>query len=151
METTTTVEQISALLPDAAVTQGSQFITIAIPKDSYAGVVKKLKEELSFDFFLNMTGVDNQPEIEIIVHLRNSATRQSVVVHTSSDDRENPAFDTISDIWKGAGYFEREIYDLLGVKFNNHPDLRRMFLEDEYPGYPLRKDFVDPYNPTPEK
>lgn len=151
METTTTVEQISALLPEATVGQGSQFITITIPKESYVGAVRKLKEELSFDFMFNMTGVDNQPELEIVLHLRNSATRQMVVVHTSTNDRENSSFDTISDLWKGAAYFEREIYDLLGVKFNNHHDLRRMFLEDDYPGYPLRKDFVDPYNPTPEK
>lgn len=150
MQTTITVEQLTALLPEATVAQGSQFITIEVPNNKYLATVEMLKQQ-RFDFFLNMTGVDNLPALEIRVHLRNSATWQTIVVHTSTDDRENPSFDSIHHLWKGVGYFEREVFDLLGIKFNGHPDLRRMFLDDDYPGFPLRKDFVDPYNPPLEK
>jgi NADH:ubiquinone oxidoreductase subunit C len=57
-------------------------------------------------------------------------------------DREIPEADTLSDIWKTAEYQEREVFDLFGIRFRNHPDLRRLFMEDDY-GYPLRKDFTD--------
>jgi NADH:ubiquinone oxidoreductase subunit C len=65
-----------------------------------------------------------------------------VVVKSRVDNRESAVADTVSDLWKTAEYHEREVFDLFGISFNNHPDLRRLFLEDDY-GYPLRKDFTD--------
>jgi NADH:ubiquinone oxidoreductase subunit C len=58
------------------------------------------------------------------------------------DNRENPQAETVSDIWKTAEFHEREVFDLFGIRFLHHPDLRRLFLEDDY-GFPLRKDFSD--------
>jgi NADH:ubiquinone oxidoreductase subunit C len=58
-------------------------------------------------------------------------------------DRDNAVIETVSDIWKTAEFHEREVYDLFGVKFENHPDLRRLFLDENWPGYPLRKDYTD--------
>jgi NADH:ubiquinone oxidoreductase subunit C len=60
--------------------------------------------------------------------------------------RVNPNFDTVCGLWRTAEWHEREIFDLLGIKFNNHPDLRRLFLDDEWVGYPLRKDYKDDIN-----
>ena len=60
-------------------------------------------------------------------------------------DRENPEFQSVTDIWKTADLHEREVYDLLGIKFTGHPDLRRLFLDSSW-GYPLRKDYVDDIN-----
>ena len=57
----------------------------------------------------------------------------------------HPHFDSVSDIWKTADFLEREVYDLLGIKFTNHPDLRRLFLDNSW-GFPLRKDYVDDIN-----
>jgi NADH:ubiquinone oxidoreductase subunit C len=64
---------------------------------------------------------------------------------TKIANRETPVIESVYDIWKAAEYHEREIYDLLGIKFRNHPDLRRFFLDESW-GYPLRKDFVDEVN-----
>jgi NADH:ubiquinone oxidoreductase subunit C len=68
-----------------------------------------------------------------------------MVLKARTSDRNNPELDTVSDIWKTAEYHEREVFDLLGIKFNNHPDLRRFFLDKTF-GYPLRKDFRDDVN-----
>ena len=65
-----------------------------------------------------------------------------MVLKVKTSDRVKPVIDTVSDIWHTAKYHEREVYDLLGVEFNNHTDLRRLFLEDGW-GFPLRKDYVD--------
>ena len=70
----------------------------------------------------------------------------SCVVKVSVDSRDNAVIDSVSDLWLSAVAFEREIFDLLGITFNQHPDMRRIFLEDNFKGYPLRKDFVDEVN-----
>ena len=72
--------------------------------------------------------------------------RHEVVIRTQITDKENPTVDSVYDLWKTADFHEREIFDLLGIKFNNHPDLRRIFLDDDWEGYPLRKDYVDEIN-----
>jgi len=61
-------------------------------------------------------------------------------------DRQNPEVPTVSDLWQTADLHEREIFDLFGIKFTNHPDLRRLFLDDDWVGFPLRKDYVDTVN-----
>jgi NADH-quinone oxidoreductase subunit C len=68
-----------------------------------------------------------------------------MLVLKSRTGRDNPNLDSVCDIWKAAEFLEREIYDLLGIKFNNHPDLRRLFLDSSW-GFPLRKDYKDDIN-----
>ena len=63
-----------------------------------------------------------------------------------TSNRENPEFDTVSDLWITAEWHEREAYDLLGIRFKNHPDMRRILMDEQFQGYPLRKDFVDEIN-----
>jgi NADH-quinone oxidoreductase subunit C len=67
------------------------------------------------------------------------------VLKVRTADRENAEVDSVNDIWATAEFHEREVFDLLGVRFNNHPDLRRLFLDDEW-GFPLRKDYRDEIN-----
>ena len=62
------------------------------------------------------------------------------------EDRQNPKIDSMYSLYKTADFHEREIFDLFGIKFNNHPDLRRIFLDDDWEGFPLRKDYVDEVN-----
>ncbi len=81
----------------------------------------------------------------MVYHLTSTTHRNTIVVKTKLD-RENPEIETVSDIWRTADFHEREAYDLFGVRFLNHPDLRRLFLTDEWVGYPLRKDYDDPIN-----
>jgi NADH:ubiquinone oxidoreductase subunit C len=77
--------------------------------------------------------------------MRSTIYNHTVVLKTRISDRENPVLDSVTDIWQTAEFHEREVYDLLGIKFNNHPDLRRLFLDNSW-GFPLRKDYVDDIN-----
>ena len=82
----------------------------------------------------------------VIYHLRSSPHHHSIVLKAQIEDRENPKVDTVSDIWRTAEFHERETYDFFGIVFKDHPDLRRIFLEDDWVGFPLRKDYVDEIN-----
>ena len=79
-------------------------------------------------------------------HLTSTRLHHSLELKVKTDDREHPSFDTISDIWKTAEFFEREVWDLFGIRFTDHPDMRRFFLEEDWVGYPLRKDYTDEVN-----
>lgn len=130
--------------PDCETIEGAQYIELTVKSDSLHQVSAFLKEtdETSFDYLICLTGVDYPEYMTVIYHLESTKHRHVIVVKVKTADRVNPAIDTVSDIWQTAKYHEREVYDLLGVKFNNHTDLRRLFLEDGW-GFPLRKDYVD--------
>lgn len=130
--------------PDCETVEGAQYIELTVKSDSLHEVCSLLKEtdETSFDYLFCLTGVDFPEYMTVIYHLESTKHRHVIVLKAKTADRVNPAIDTVSDIWQTAKYHEREVYDLLGVKFNNHTDLRRLFLEDGW-GFPLRKDYVD--------
>lgn len=146
MENNLTIESLQSAFPNVDVNQGTEFITISADGPHYKNIAQTLRDQYGFNFLLNMTGVDETPQLTIICHLRNTETKQLLVLRTSANDRQQPLVETLSQLWPTAIYFEREIYDLLGIKFNNHPDMRRIFLDDDYPGFPLRKDFKDTIN-----
>ncbi len=81
----------------------------------------------------------------MVMHLTSTTQRHSVVVKTKLE-RDNPLIDTVSNIWKTAEFHEREVYDLFGVQFQGHPDMRRLFMTDDWKGWPLRKDYEDAVN-----
>lgn len=130
--------------PEAIVKQGVQYVEMTVkPEDLHATAVwLKQTDETSFDYLICLTGVDYPENMEIVYHLESVLHRHVMVLKVRTADRVNPAIDTLSDVWISAKYHEREVYDLLGVHFNNHTDLRRLFLEDGW-GFPLRKDYVD--------
>lgn len=129
---------------DCEVAAGIQFIELTVPSGEIHRVGAQLKqmEETSFDYLVCLTGVDYPDHMKIVYHLESIKYRHMLVVKVKIDDRVKPVIDTVSDVWHTAKTHEREVYDLLGVEFNNHPDLRRLFLEDGW-GFPLRKDYVD--------
>ena len=81
----------------------------------------------------------------MVYHLTSTEHRHTIVIKAKVE-RANPVIDTVSDIWRTAEFHEREVFDLFGVQFDQHPDLRRLILTDDFEGYPLRKDFEDPIN-----
>jgi NADH-quinone oxidoreductase subunit C len=103
------------------------------------------REELLFDYLVCLSGVDYGQDLGVVYHLRSTKYGHTVVIKTRTSDRVNPILDSVCDIWKTADFHEREVYDLLGIKFANHPDLRRLFLDNSW-GFPLRKDYVDDVN-----
>ena len=93
-----------------------------------------------------MSGGDWDPELDVVYHLESTTLRHIIVVKVKTSDRENPTLDSVCDIWRTAEFHEREVFDFFGIKFTNHPNLKRLFLTDEWVGFPLRKDYVDEIN-----
>ncbi len=99
--------------------------------------------ELAMDCLSNESGVDYKDRIEVVYHFFSYRHRHGAVLKVKLP-RENPSVATLEEIWKSANWMEREIFDLLGVNFEGHSDLRRLLMPEDWPGYPLRKDFVEP-------
>lgn len=118
-------------------------ITYAIRAEDLREIAKFCRDELSFDYLLDISSVDNfgeEPRFEIVYELYSMtlAVHLRLKVAVSEDIG---AVDTVSDIWPTANWHEREVFDMMGLRFHNHPDLRRILMWDGYPYFPLRKDF----------
>ncbi len=107
-------------------------------------------QRLYFDYLACITGIDNGPEkgtVEVIYHLNSIPLGHSLILKVLTDRRTGaedlPAVPTVSDIWRTADWHEREIYDLIGIRFEGHPDLRRILLPADWEGFPLRKDYQE--------
>lgn len=133
-----TPETLSTLSPD-------YLLDLVIAKEHYKDLVRFLKEDqdLGIDLLLQVTAVDWQDHFDILVHLLSTRHGHKLFLRCQIE-KDSPEIDSISDIFKGANWHEREIFDLFGVRFTGHPDMRRIFLQDDFPGYPLRKDFDAP-------
>jgi NADH-quinone oxidoreductase subunit C len=97
--------------------------------------------EFDLDYFNFITAVDYYTYFEVVYYLTSLEHNHSLVVKTRCYDRENPTVPSVTGLWQGADLQEREIFDLMGIKFEGHPNLKRIFLWDGFPGHPLRKDF----------
>lgn len=141
-------ETLSSLLPGATFNPNTQFVEAVVPTEKLHQFALELKNnsKTQFDYLVCCSGLDKDEELIIVYHLRSTTLKHSCVIKVATSDRTNPEFDSVFEIWRSAEFFEREIFDLYGIKFKNHPDLRRLFLEDDFEGYPLRKDYVDPIN-----
>jgi NADH-quinone oxidoreductase subunit C len=140
-------EFVKSLDPEIEIKEGRQFLEATIPSSKFFLIAMKLREsdETYFNYLSCLTGVDYGHDLGVVYHLFSTKHNHSIVLKTRTNDRENPHLDSVSDIWKTADFHEREVFDLLGIRFTNHPDLRRLFLDSSW-GYPLRKDYVDDIN-----
>jgi NADH/F420H2 dehydrogenase subunit C len=141
-------EKVIALVPEAEPEENKQFPTFFIPAARLHDLALHLKndEDLAFDYLFCLSGVDMIKQFMVVYHLSSTLHGHSIVLKVKAESRENPVVDTVCDIWRTAEFHEREAYDLLGIRFNNHPDMRRIFLEESWVGYPLRKDYTDEVN-----
>lgn len=148
MDQSTLKERILGLVPNAEFQENKQFLTFIIPPDKMHALAFQLKKapDMAFDYLFCVSGVDMVKYLEVVYHLESTIHKHQVVLKVRTSDRENGAVDTVCDIWRTAEFHEREVYDLLGIRFNNHPDLRRLFLDENWVGHPLRKDYVDEVN-----
>jgi len=147
MDKTQIAEFLKSIDQELEIKEGLQFSEVTVPASKLHSFATQLREneKLQFDFLYCLSGVDYGQDLGVVYHLRSTKYNHSVVVKTRVSDRINPEIDTVSDIWKTADFHEREVFDLLGIKFKNHPDLRRLFLDKSW-GFPLRKDYVDDIN-----
>ncbi len=129
-------------------------LTILIPPNKIYEGIKLLRENenLLFDYLLDITACDypDKNEFEVIYHLYSFLRNERIRIK-SELERKKPEILSITSIFPSANWFEREIYDLFGIKFINHPNLKRILLWDNFPGHPLRKDYpLERKGPVPK-
>ncbi len=134
--------QIEEKYPDSIEESGQDSLVVKI--DSLLAVAAFLKdtETLKFDFLNYITAVDYFSYFEVIYQLTSLEHNHTVIIKTRCYGRENPEVPSVISIWQGADFQEREIYDLMGINFEGHPNMKRLFLWEGFQGYPLRKDYL---------
>jgi len=127
--------------------EGSEWTTVGFESRHWNSIALQLRhtEGLDLNYLFCLTCVDWKTHLTMVYHLTSTIHRH-IVVLKSKLDRINPEIESVSGIWRTAEFHEREVYDLFGVKFLHHPDLRRLFMTEEWRGWPLRKDYEDPVN-----
>ena len=135
------MEIVNASAPGAACVDGG---ILFLEPDRLVEAIQALRdsEESDLIFLSNLTAVDQELHFEIVYHLQSLDLNHILQIKARVTDREDPALPSLTGLFHGAHLQEREVYDLFGIRFEGHPDLRRMFLWDGFPGYPLRKDFL---------
>jgi len=119
--------------------------TLLIRKENIIKILKFLKEtpELEYSLLLDITCVDyigQEPRFELIYHVYSFRLNHRLRIKTKISEK-NPFIESSTSLWKNANWLEREVFDMFGIKFKNHPDLRRILMYDEFEGHPLRKDY----------
>jgi NADH:ubiquinone oxidoreductase subunit C len=147
MEKEQLAQILAELVPSLEITSSKEILEVKTSSLNWHELAEKLASDprLQFNYLHNLYGVDWQTHFTVIAYMDSTILGHSVIVRTDLTNHDTPSLDSISDVWITANFQEREIYDLLGISFNNHPDLRRLFLEDGW-GFPLRKDYKDEVN-----
>ena len=118
--------------------------SLVVKGESLLKIAKYLKdtEDLKLDYFNYVTAVDYYSYFEVIYQLTSTEHNHSVLLKTRCYNRDNPTIPSVTGLWQGADFQEREIYDLMGINFEGHPNMKRIFLWEGFQGHPLRKDFL---------
>src|SRR3989449_5919693 len=121
-------------------TMKGDFLGLDIDRTHLVAVCRFLRDQLGFDLLSCISGVDMLDHLETVYHVR-STTRDQLLQLKVRLENEKPEVDSVVSVWQTANWLERETYDLFGIRFTGHPDLRRMLLDDDFEGYPLLKSF----------
>ena len=134
-------QQITEQFSDAVV-DSDEATVIVNPKNLFQ-VAQFLQNTpgLDFDYLTNLTAVDYLDYFEVVYHLISMKHNHSLVLKTRCYDRDNPVVPSVVSLWRGANFQEREAYDLMGISFSGHPNLKRILLWEGFQGYPLRRDW----------
>jgi NADH-quinone oxidoreductase subunit C len=141
-----TIAALQQVFPDLTASHFRGQTRVVVPLASLHPVLKTLKEPLGFDLLVDITCVDYlfyrdaQNRFGLVYLLANTETSERITIRTFVDDPE-PTAPTVVDLWKGADWLEREVWDMFGIRFEGHPDLRRILLPDAFTAHPLRKDY----------
>ena len=139
---------ITELLPAAVFEEGGEWLTVQVEPSAWAVFAGQLRnhDALFFNYLFCLTCVDWKTHLTMVYHLSSTKYRHNMVVKIKID-RNKPEIETVSNIWRTAEFHEREVYEMFGVNFLNHPDLRLLILPDGWEGKkPMLKDFDDPIN-----
>jgi NADH-quinone oxidoreductase subunit C len=134
--------QITAAFPGADIkAEGTAVITAPDMVNKVCAFLKSAPG-LEFDYLQNLTSVDYSDYFEVVYHITSLKNNQSMVLKTRCFDRNNAEVSSVTGVWRGADLQEREVFDLMGIRFTGHPNLKRLLLWDGFPGHPLRRDYL---------
>lgn len=143
------IEEIKQILSgkseftDVAYSTVNNCSCIEIPKEKIKEFCSLLKNDLGYDQMIDLVGVDRftkENRFELIYNLWSNAGKSRIFIRTKLDSKK-PEIESVTSFWSGANWLEREEYDMFGIIFLNHPDLRRIYMMEEFEYYPLRKDY----------
>lgn len=135
--------RITAVLPDAVVSSNAQ--DLVIKSERLVDVAKYLRETLAFDYLNNVTSVDYPDRFEVVYNLSSISNGGAPINVKVNADKQDPVVPSVVSVYRGADFQEREVYDMMGIKFAGHPNLRRILMWDGFEGFPLRKDYKEAY------
>ena len=142
------VEDIARRVAEAVpgVVEESDSNDVWVKPESIREVCRFLKDDpdLQFDYLVAVSAVDYIDHFAMVYHLVSIARNHRMVLKSRCWDRENPAVPSVVDVWEGANFQEREVYDLMGIRFEGHFNLKRLLLWEGFPGHPHRKDYLEP-------
>ena len=142
------LDTLKQQFPDAVVDDGRDgYEGVIVAADKLLDVAEFLRDEMGFNFLSSVTGVDliAENKMEVVYHIYSISNGGGAVVLKVQAERDNPVVPSLTPLWPGAEFQEREAYDMLGIKFDGHPDLRRILTWDGFHGHPLRKDWKEPF------
>jgi NADH-quinone oxidoreductase subunit C/D len=148
------IDELLQQFPYSTIEQNDKIYRVSVPKENIHETASRLRnnDAVPFDFLIDIAGMDYGETLGAIYILSSSKYPDyTLLLKTETDDREDPLLDSVHELWDSAELYEREVHDFLGIRFVNHPDMRRLFLRQDWKGYPLRKDYnADPaINPIP--
>lgn len=135
-------EKIGLAFPGAVVEANEQWVTVVAEQLVPVATYLRDDPELDFRYLIAVCGVDLLDRFEVVYQLQSLSRNHIATLKTVAVDHQDPRVPSLAPLWQGAQLQEREVYDLMGIRFEGHPDLRRVFLWEGFPGYPLRKDWL---------
>ncbi len=135
-------KQIAEYLPEAIIESNETAVTVRSESLFQIAQFLKTTPGLEFDYLTGITSVDYLDYLEVVYHLTSIEHNHSLVLKTRCHNRENPSVPSVVSLWCGADFQEREVYDLMGITFLDHPNLKRLFLWEGFEGHPLRRDYL---------
>jgi NADH-quinone oxidoreductase subunit C len=141
-----TIEALKATCADVIASEFRGQTRVVVPLSSTRAVLEELKARLGFDLLIDVTCVDYlhyrgaTDRFGMVYVLTNTETEERIIVRTFVNDPQ-PTVPSVVDLWQGANWLEREVWDLFGIRFSGHPDLRRIVLPEKFESHPLRKDY----------
>jgi NADH-quinone oxidoreductase subunit C len=137
-----TGKKLQEVFPGSVISTGKADILVDAGKLLQVAGYLKNTAGLDFDYLTFLTAVDYLEYMEIVYRLVSLKNNQSLILKTRCYNRENPVIPSVVSLWRAAYYQEREIFDLFGIKFDGHPDMRRLLLWEGFTGHPLRRDYL---------
>ena len=136
---------ILIIQPNATYDESGEFLNVFIPSEALLPMMHELRNhnDFDFDFLFCETCIDWKDHLMMVYQLTSKTLKPTFVLKAKITNRNNAEIESVAHIWRTAEFHEREIYELFGVTFLHHPDLRKLILDDYWTGYPLRKDYTD--------